>query len=57
MSKPSFSNIDLWLFELAEGNLSPEQVKQLEMFLLQYPELDVERDVWEMCFLEHSIYV
>lgn len=48
MSNPSFSNIDLWLFELAEGNLSPEQVKQLEMFLLNHPELDVERDVWEM---------
>lgn len=48
MSNPSFSNIDLWLFELAEGNLSAEQVKQLELFLLNHPELDVERDVWEM---------
>lgn len=48
MSKPSFSNIDLWLFELAEGNLSPQQVEQLELFLLNNPELDVERDVWEM---------
>lgn len=48
MSKPSFSNIDLWLFELAEGNLSPEQVAQLELFLLQHPELDVDRDMWEM---------
>ena len=47
MSNPSFSNIDLWLFELAEGNLSPVQVEQLEMFLLQHPELDVDRDVWE----------
>ncbi len=54
MSKPSFSNIDLWLFELAEGNLSPEQVKQLEMFLLQHPELDVERDVWEMAKVEKN---
>lgn len=48
MSNPSFSNIDLWLFELAEGNLSPEQVEQLELFLLNHPELDVDRDVWEM---------
>lgn len=48
MSKPSFSNIDLWLFELAEGNLSPQQIEQLELFLLNHPELDVERDVWEM---------
>lgn len=48
MSNPSFSNIDLWLFELSEGNLSPEQVEQLELFLLNNPELDVDRDVWEM---------
>jgi hypothetical protein len=48
MSKPSFSNIDLWLFELAEGNLSAEQKAQLELFLLQHPELDVDRDMWEM---------
>ena len=48
MSNPSFSNIDLWLFELAEGNLSPSQVEQLELFLLQHPELDVDRDIWEM---------
>lgn len=48
MSNPSFSNIDLWLFELAEGNLSPAQIIQLESFLLQNPELDVDRDLWEM---------
>jgi hypothetical protein len=48
MSNPSFSNIELWLFELAEGNLSPKQIEQLELFLLQHPELDVDRDVWEM---------
>ena len=48
MSNPSFSNIDLWLFELAEGNLSQAQVDKLELFLLQNPDLDVERDIWEM---------
>ena len=48
MSGPSFSNIDLWLFELAEGNLTPAQVEQLELFLLQNPDLEVDRDVWEM---------
>lgn len=48
MSKPSFSNIDLWLFELAEGNLNEQQVEDLKIFLLQHPELDVEKDVWEM---------
>lgn len=52
MSNPSFSNIDLWLFELAEGNLSPKQIEQLELFLLQHPELDVDRDVWEMAKIQ-----
>lgn len=48
MSNPSFSNIELWLFEYAEGNLTPEQEAQLELFILQHPELDVDRDMWEM---------
>lgn len=48
MSKPSFSNIDLWLFEYAEGNLTPDQEAQLELFILQHPELDIDRDMWEM---------
>jgi type IX secretion system PorP/SprF family membrane protein len=52
MSNPSFSNIDRWLFELVEGNLSPEQVAQLEAFLLQHPELDVDKDVWELSKIE-----
>lgn len=48
MSKPSFSNIDLWLFEYAEGNLSPDQMAKLELFVLQHPELDIDRDMWDM---------
>jgi type IX secretion system PorP/SprF family membrane protein len=48
MSNPSYSNIDRWLFELMEGNLSPEQVAQLKAFLIQHPELDVDRDMWEL---------
>jgi len=48
MSNPSFSNIDRWLFELMEGNLSPEQEAQLEAFLLMHPELDIDRDMWEL---------
>lgn len=57
MSKPSFSNIDLWLFELSEGNLSPSQVEQLKMFLLMHPELDVDKDVWDSARLEKTEYV
>lgn len=54
MSNPSFSNIDRWLFELMEGNLSPEQEAQLEAFLLMHPELDIDRDMWELAKVESS---
>ena len=54
MSNPSFSNIDLWLFELAEGNLTPEQIEQLESFLIRHPELEVDRDVWEKARIKSS---
>ncbi len=54
MSNPSFSNIDRWLFELMEGNLSEEQVAQLEVFLIQHPELDVERDMWEISKVDNE---
>ena len=54
MSKPSFSNIDLWLYELAEGNLSPDQVQRLELFLLQNPDLDIDRDMWEAARIENT---
>jgi len=48
MSGPSFSNIDLWLFELAEGNLSAGQEEQLRLFLLQHPDVDVDKESWEI---------
>ncbi|MEN9400598.1 MAG: Type secretion system rane protein PorP/SprF [Bacteroidota bacterium] len=54
MSNPSFSNIDRWLFELMEGNLSEEQVAQLESFLIQHPELDVDRDMWEIAKVDNE---
>jgi hypothetical protein len=54
MSNPSFSNIDRWLFELVEGNLSPEQIAQLEAFLLRHPELDVDKDMWELAKIEQK---
>ncbi|MEN9999352.1 MAG: Type secretion system rane protein PorP/SprF [Bacteroidota bacterium] len=57
MSNPSFSNIDRWLFELLEGNLSPEQIAQLESFLLQHPELDVDKDVWAQAKVDQQEYV
>lgn len=56
MSNPSFSNIDRWLFESMEGNLSPEQIAQLESFLMQHPELDVDKDVWTQAKVDHQEY-
>ena len=47
MSSPSFSNIDRWLFEWNEGNLSSEQIEQLKLFLLLHPELEFDKDSWE----------
>jgi hypothetical protein len=57
MSNPSFSNIDRWLFELMEGNLSPEQVAQLEAFMLQHPELDVDKDVWAQAKVDQQDFI
>jgi type IX secretion system PorP/SprF family membrane protein len=37
-----------------EGNLSPEQIAQLESFLLQHPELDVDKDVWMEALVDNS---
>lgn len=54
MSNPSFSNIDLWLFEYSEGNLSPEQIAQLEFFLLQHPELQIDKDMWDMSYVSNE---
>ena len=57
MSNPSFSNIDRWLFELMEGNLSPEQIAQLESFLMQHPELDVDKDVWAQAKVDQQEFI
>jgi type IX secretion system PorP/SprF family membrane protein len=57
MSNLSYSNIDRWLFELVEGNLSPEQIAQLESFLMQHPELDVDKDMWELAKVDKQEYV
>lgn len=47
MSNPSFENIDRWLFEYAEGNLSPAQIEQLDQFLFLNPDLALEKEAWD----------
>jgi len=51
MSNPSFSNIDLWLFEYSEGNLSPEQIAQLESFMMNHPEFQIDKDMWDASYV------
>lgn len=46
MSSLSFENIDRWLFEYMEGNLSPSQIEQLENFIFLHPELNVDLEAW-----------
>lgn len=47
MSKLSFENIDRWLFEWGEGNLSPKQIEELQAFLDVHPELAPDVDSWD----------
>lgn len=46
MNGPSINNIDQWLFEAAEGNLSATQEAQLDAFLLENPAFVEEQEVW-----------
>ena len=46
MTAPNHENIDYWLFDWVEGNLSPEQEEQLRVFLLIHPEYEADADAW-----------
>ena len=52
MNSPNHENIDYWLFERIEGNLTPEQEQQLSLFLLLNPEYDLDADAWEQTILD-----
>tara|TARA_B100001287_G_scaffold200870_1_gene170287 strand:- start:8305 stop:9993 length:1689 start_codon:yes stop_codon:yes gene_type:complete len=45
---PNFENIDLWLFDYVEGNLSEYQKELLENYILNHPELEIDLDMWNM---------
>ncbi len=47
MITPNKENIDHWLFDWKEGNLSPKQEYMLEDFLLLHPELELDADSWD----------
>ena len=52
--QPTHENIDRWLFDYTEGNLSPDQEQQLEQFLLNHPELELDLDAWEMAKVDDT---
>jgi len=56
MSGPSFENIDRWLFEYVEGNLTQQQEEQLEAFIQENPELELDLDSWEGAKIEQVEY-
>jgi hypothetical protein len=47
MISPNRENIDRWLFDYTEGNLSDDQVTILENYLLNNPDIEVDLDAWE----------
>ncbi len=47
MNSPTHENIDQWLFDRIEGNLSTEQEQELSLFLLLNPSYDIDLDAWE----------
>ncbi len=55
MISPSYSNIDRWLFDYFEGNLSASQVEALELFILENPELEIDLEAWEAIRIEDDI--
>jgi hypothetical protein len=44
---PNKDNIDRWLFDWTEGNLSPSQEFLLQEFLLLNPDLESDAEAWD----------
>lgn len=49
------SNIDKWLFDYYEGNLSPDDIRKLEQFLKKNPEYYEDADAWKDSFVEEAL--
>lgn len=47
MNSPNHENIDQWLFDLIEGNLSESKEQELRIFLLLNPEYEADLEAWE----------
>ncbi len=47
MISPNRENIDRWLFDYTEGNLSADQESILENYILNNPEIEIDLEAWE----------
>jgi hypothetical protein len=47
MMNPNKENIDRWLFDYSEGNLTPDQEDLLENFLVNNPEIESDLEAWQ----------
>jgi len=58
MKFPTRENIERWMFDYTEGNLSPEQETLLENYILNNPDLEVDLDAWQMATVpvENLVY-
>lgn len=46
MTDFNHSNINQWLFDYFEGNLSPHDEQKIELFLLEHPEYEPDMNAW-----------
>lgn len=54
MSKIGLHNYEAWFLDYSEGNLTKNQMKELEMFLVQHPNLKQELMDFEVVLLQDS---
>jgi hypothetical protein len=47
LNTPNHDNIDYWIFDWIEGNLSADQEEQLQIFLLLNPEYEADVEAWK----------
>jgi hypothetical protein len=50
--QPTHENIDRWLFDYTEGNLSAQQKQQLDSFIMNHPDLELDLDAWELAKID-----
>jgi len=55
MSKITHDNLDKWLFNLNEGNLSSSEKRELDSFLSQHPEYNLDADAWNSAEIKEDL--